>query len=86
MENFDWTSFTKRIAIKARMPDVYNAWTKSNELEKWFLAKATFFNSENDPVSKYINATNGISYEWIWHLYPEAMKGQFSLHLRGNAW
>jgi hypothetical protein len=77
MENFDWTSFTKRIAVKARMADIYNAWTKSNELEKWFLEKATFFNTKKDPISKYINATSNISYEWFWHLYPEAMSGTF---------
>ena len=76
MENFDWTSFTKKIAIKARLSDIYNAWTKSNELEKWFLEKATFFNSQEDAISKYINATAQITYEWLWFLYPDPMKGQ----------
>lgn len=75
MENFDWTSFTKKIAIKARLSDIYNAWTKSNELEKWFLEKATFFNSQEDTISKYINATPNVSYEWLWFLYPDPMKG-----------
>ena len=75
MENFDWTSFTKKIAIKSRMADIYNAFTKSNELERWFLEKASFFNSEGTVISKYINATDGVSYEWLWFLYPEVMKG-----------
>jgi len=74
MENFDWTSFTKRIAVKARMADIYNAWTKSNELEKWFLEKATFYKHQ-EAVSKYINASSNTSYEWLWYLYPEPMKG-----------
>ncbi|TKC05960.1 SRPBCC domain-containing protein [Pedobacter frigoris] len=75
MENFDWTSFTKRIAIKAKMSDIYNAWTKSAELEKWFLKKAGFYNSNKKAVSKYINASGGNSYEWTWYLYPDAMTG-----------
>jgi len=75
MENFDWTSFTKKIAIKAKLADIYNAWTKSNELEKWFLEKATFFNTHQEPVSKYINASPGTAYEWLWYLHPDPMKG-----------
>lgn len=75
MENFDWTSFTKKIAIKARLSDIYNAWTKSSELEKWFLEKATFFSNQEDAFNKYIDATSNIDYEWLWYLYPDAMKG-----------
>lgn len=37
MENFDWTSFTKRIAIRSSLSQIYDAWTKASELEKWFL-------------------------------------------------
>ena len=44
MENFDWTSFTKRIAIKSTLSEIYNAWTKASELEKWFLKKVDFYN------------------------------------------
>jgi len=77
MENFDWTSFTKRIAIKAKMADIYNAFTKSNELEKWFLEKASFFNTHKEPISKYINASTDIGYEWLWYLYPDPMKGSY---------
>jgi len=77
MEIFDWTSFTKRIAIKAKLSEIYNAWTKSSELEKWFLEKAAFFNTQKEPISKYINATGNIAYEWLWYLYPDKMKGTF---------
>lgn len=77
MENFDWTSITKRIAIKAKMADIYNAWTKSNELEKWFLEKAVFSSAQKTSISKYINATSGANYEWIWHLYPERSSGTY---------
>jgi len=41
MENFDWTSFTKKIAVKAKIQDIYNAWTKADELQRWFLEKVS---------------------------------------------
>jgi|GEM_PF-5985793 len=37
MKNFDWTSFTKRIAVKATLIDLYLAWTTKAGLESWFL-------------------------------------------------
>ncbi|HKG06470.1 MAG TPA: SRPBCC domain-containing protein [Pedobacter sp.] len=77
MENFDWTSFTKRIAIKAKLTDIYNAWTKSSELEKWFLQKVSLYNPNGELISKYINASAGTSYEWLWHLCPDSMKGLY---------
>ena len=42
MENFNWESFTKKIAVKADIEDLYNAWTRPAELEKWFLRQARF--------------------------------------------
>ncbi|WP_316789093.1 SRPBCC domain-containing protein [Pedobacter frigoris] len=78
MENFDWTSFTKRIAIKAKMADIYNAWTKSAELEKWFLEKAGFYDGNKKALSKYINASKDNTYEWTWYLYPDAMTGNIT--------
>lgn len=33
MKNFDWTSFTKRIAVKATLIDLYLAWTTKAGLE-----------------------------------------------------
>ena len=56
MENFDWTSFTKKIAIRAELSDIYNAWTKAEELEKWFLEKVSFFDVNQEPISKDKNA------------------------------
>ncbi|WP_125719136.1 SRPBCC family protein [Flavobacterium ustbae] len=76
MENFDWTSFTKKIAIKATLSDIYNAWTKAAELEKWFLEKVLFFDATQQPLDKNKNAVKDTTYEWFWHLYKDAMKGK----------
>lgn len=76
MENFDWTSFSKKIAVKAKVTDIYNAWTKANELEKWFLEKVMFFNSNEEEINKDQNVVNNNTYEWFWYLYDDSMKGK----------
>lgn len=43
MDNFNWSQFSKRIFINTDLESVYNAWTKSEELEKWFLSKSLFY-------------------------------------------
>ncbi len=75
MEDFDWTSFTKKIAVKAKIADIYNAWTKATELQKWFLQEVKF--SEGDiAVGPTENASGGTNYEWLWYLYKDPMKGR----------
>ena len=32
----DWTSFTSSIAVKSDLETIYNAWTKSSEIENGF--------------------------------------------------
>jgi uncharacterized protein YndB with AHSA1/START domain len=76
MENFDWTSFTKKIAVKASINDIYNAWTRADELEKWFLEKVSFLNANQQPLGKNKNVEERYTYEWFWYLYNEPMKGK----------
>lgn len=78
MENFNWTSFTKKIAIKAKISDIYNAWTIADELEKWFLEKVSFFNDNQKEISKDKNVSEGNKYEWFWHLYTDPMLGKIT--------
>lgn len=66
MENFNWAEFTKRIKIKSDLTTVYNSWTRSEELEKWFLSKATFYNADNVNVPPATNVLAGSKYEWNW--------------------
>ena len=76
MENFDWTQFNKRIAIKAPMQILYDAWTKSTELEKWFLKTARFKDESDSFVEGNIPAKAGMSYVWNWYLYDETEFGK----------
>jgi len=75
MENFDWTSYTKRIAVKSDLPAIYDAWTKASELEKWFLSKVNFYGLDRTPYDRNTSVVRDVAYEWYWYLYDEPMEG-----------
>lgn len=75
MENFDWTSFTKTIAVKSTMTEIYNAWTMASELQKWFLKTVNFYDLEKTALDPHKNAVKGVHYSWYWFLYDEPMNG-----------
>lgn len=74
MENFDWTRFTRKIAVKASVKQLYDAWTIPQELEKWFLKRARFFDQDH-MVADDANIKAGSRYEWEWYLYDGIEKG-----------
>ncbi len=75
MKNFNWTQFSKRIFINSNIAVVYDAWTKSEELEKWFLSKARFSSHSlgDIPFSQTIPAE--CNYEWHWFAQSHSEKG-----------
>jgi len=75
MENFDWTKFTIKIAIKAKLDDIYNAWTRASEIEKWFLSDAEFSDENNILLHKDRNVLKGDKYKWSWYLYDDIEYG-----------
>ncbi|MFI0431249.1 SRPBCC domain-containing protein [Mariniflexile sp. HMF6888] len=78
MENFDWTSYTMRIAIKSALSNIYDAWTKGSELERWFLKKVDFYKPDNSLYEPDKNVVENIQYTWYWYLYNEPMKGKIT--------
>jgi uncharacterized protein YndB with AHSA1/START domain len=76
MKNFDWTRYTKRIAVRAPLHLIYAAWTTTEELERWFLEQVKFYDKDNNLTAKQVSAENGAAYEWKWHLYNDIMKGR----------
>ena len=79
MKDFDWTQFTKRIAIKAPLHVLYNALTTSEELEKWFLKKARFFDENNQEIRLSEQFLPKMTYLWNWFLYEETEKGEITI-------
>ena len=78
MKTFDWTIFTIKIAVKAKLSVVYNAWTKESEIEKWFLKDAKYFDSNRNKIDKLSNIEKGQSYEWDWYLYDITENGKIT--------
>ncbi len=76
MNNFNWTSFTKKIAIKAELSDLYDAWTIPRELEKWFLNKAVYYSHDGTQVPRNENIKQNDVYEWSWFLFDVVEKGK----------
>ena len=67
----DWTKFTKRIPIKAKLSQVYKAWSTQQELENWFLRKAEFTRPDNSLKAKNEEIEKGDKYLWLWHGFPD---------------
>jgi len=78
MKHFDWTCFTRKILVKATLAEVYSAWTKSAEIEKWFLSSANYFDKHQQLLPREKAVVAGNSYEWSWFLYNEAETGQIT--------
>lgn len=74
----DWTSFTTNIAVKSTLNTIYDAWTKSSEIEKWFLETCKYKDSENNTLDSSANVTSDCSYEWTWFLYEILEKGKIT--------
>lgn len=66
MDDFDWTQFSKRIFINADINTVYDAWTKTEEIEKWFLSKAVFISKTGKSIIPTENISLGCTYKWNW--------------------
>ena len=76
MNDFNWESFSKKIAVNANISDLYNAWTIPSEIEKWFLSKAEYFNPNGAPVPRTENVTTSDTYQWSWYLFDVVEKGK----------
>jgi len=78
MENFNWKAFTKKIAIKADLKTIYDAWTKPKELERWFLKQVSFHYDDKVLFPINDNVEQELNYEWNWFLYDEPMYGKIT--------
>ncbi len=76
MENFNWTSFQRKIAVRASMSDLYDAWTKAADIQSWFLSKAIFSDSEALPRSLQESVKAEDTYAWSWYGYDIVETGK----------
>ncbi len=78
MNNIDWTTFTRKVAVKSKMPTMYDAWTKSSEIEKWFLSNADYFDEDKNLVDKENYIQKNYTYGWSWYLYDIVEEGKIT--------
>ncbi len=79
MKNFDWTQFNKRIAIKAPIEVIYNAWTIPSQIENWFLKSAKFQYENGVDLDPAETIQQGMNYQWNWFLYNETEFGKITV-------
>lgn len=60
----DWSRFVKRIPINAKAEELYKSWVMPHELEKWFLRKAAFKNTNKRLLEPNEFIQVGDTYEW----------------------
>lgn len=73
MKKYDWSEFTKRIAVKAPPKSIYDAWTTQQGLESWFLRLAEFRRKDGTVRAKNDHIQAGDSYKWLWHGYDDSV-------------
>ena len=64
----DWTSFTRKVRIKAPSKVVFDAWADCEQMVEWFLKVCTIKDSQETLVSA------GDVVVWEWHNYPNRME------------
>jgi uncharacterized protein YndB with AHSA1/START domain len=78
MKSFIWNTFTKKIAVKASLKDIYNAWTKPEDIETWFLSKTNYFDENNTALNRNLNCQKNHTYQWSWFLYDIVENGRIT--------
>ena len=76
MGKIKWNQFSKRININQSIETIFKSWTSQDQLEKWFLSKAQFFNNENLIKHRTSIVSSKNTYEWMWHGSDVIAKGE----------
>jgi Activator of Hsp90 ATPase homolog 1-like protein len=68
---FDWTSFTKRIAINASADAIYRSWATKQGMESWFLRQCNYTSAGGEALPEDSPVQKGNRYTWYWHGWPD---------------
>ncbi len=71
MNTSAFSQFRLRVNINSKIEDIYQAWATPAGLEKWFLRKAQFKDSQGTLRYKDALLQAGDTYEWYWHGYSD---------------
>ena len=76
MNNHDWSTFVKRISIRAEANKLINSFLIQEKLEEWFLSQAHFFTSEGNKLDKSEKIYAGLKYSWMWYGSDNVAEGE----------
>ena len=76
MDKLDWTKFSKRISVNAERKALYDAWSTEENLERWFLSEAQFFDLNKELKDRKTNIEKGDTYRWMWHGSDNIAEGE----------
>jgi len=71
---YNWSSFIKRISINASVKDIYTMWTTKAGMEKWFLRKCDFTESNGELLFEEAAVQKGNLFTWYWHGWSDETK------------
>jgi len=77
MENHNWTTFKKRVPIKATKEVIFSAWSSQESLERWFLSKAEFSDAMGGTKNRSDKISKDDTYTWMWHGSESIEKDRF---------
>ncbi len=80
METINWSTFNKRIHVRASLEKLFNAWTTQSNLEKWFLKSAQFYTKEGNLKDEKTMIEPGDTYSWKWHGSDFTGEGEILKH------
>jgi uncharacterized protein YndB with AHSA1/START domain len=69
--------FSRKIPIKADMARLYNAWTRADEIESWFLRSSNFLRGDR-LLPKEEAITKGDTYQWAWYAFDVVEEGSIT--------
>ncbi|HUR66451.1 MAG TPA: SRPBCC domain-containing protein [Chitinophagaceae bacterium] len=66
MANYDWTTFTVRVPVKATVEKLYWCWATREGIEYWFL-RMSDYKKGNEARANNQLVQKGDTYRWRWH-------------------
>jgi uncharacterized protein YndB with AHSA1/START domain len=71
MSNFNWSTFTTRIAVNAPVEKLYWCWATKAGMEFWYLRLSECKNKNGTLRGNDEMVEKGDTYKWLWHGWPD---------------
>lgn len=71
MTDFNWSTFTTRIPVKASVEKLYWCWSTKEGMEYWFLRLCEYKKPDDTLCTNNEYVTKGDTYKWLWHGWPD---------------